>query len=70
MTEYCYFALPADANDEQKAALEDALLNLVKVIKTKVPTVTYAVGWVSHSDELHSISLKQILDYRTFGQSC
>jgi len=46
VTEFACFALPAGASNEQKSALEDAVLNLAVTVSRTSTMTSFATGWV------------------------
>ena len=46
VTEFACFALPASASNEQKSALEDAVLNLATTCSRVGSCTSFATGWV------------------------
>jgi hypothetical protein len=46
VTEFACFALPASAGNEQKSALEDAVLNLATTCSRVGSCISFATGWV------------------------
>jgi hypothetical protein len=46
VTEFACFALPASASNEQKSALEDAVLNLATTVCRTGSCTSFATGWI------------------------
>jgi len=46
VTEFACFALPTSASNEQKSALEDAVLNLATTCSRVGSCISFATGWV------------------------
>ena len=46
VTEFACFALPTSASDEQKSALEDAVLNVATTVCRTGACTSFATGWI------------------------
>lgn len=64
VTEFACFALPAGASNEQKSALEDAVLNLAVIVSRTSAMSSFAAGWV-----LEDLDHEQGTDGKAIGFS-